>query len=335
MKYKLITLFTLFATSLFAQTSGETIYTFLNAPTAPKQIALGGAVLTSKNDVSQLLWNPSAVNLEVDGDISANFVSYIADINVGSLVYAKSINPKYGIAFLGIQYFDYGDFDRTEATGPEVLGLFTSKDLAFSLGYGYQYQDFSFGLSLKYISSKIDVFTSNAILYDLGVTYTHPEKPLVASLVIRNSGKQLTEYIDTEEKVSSNIGLSAEYRLEHIPIKIYGALDDIGNWDISAPNPSRSKKVFDGADEPEEISEVQNAFRHLSLGAELWPEKLFNLRIGYNARRAQEFQLEPARTNAGLSYGFGINTKFIKFDYAFSKFQEGAKYSTFGLTLHL
>ncbi|MDO6739144.1 type IX secretion system protein PorQ [Wenyingzhuangia sp. 2_MG-2023] len=335
MKYKILLFLTFLFQNLFSQTGGESLYSFLNTPTSPKQIALGGVTLTSRNDVSQLLWNPSSLNEEIDGDVSINFVNYIADINVGSLVYAKSINPKYGMAFLGVQYFDYGDLDRTEASGPEILGSFSSRDLAFSLGYGYVYKMVSVGATLKYVSSKIDVYTSTALLYDFGITYLDPNSSFVASLVVRNSGKQLTQYIDTEEKVSNNVILAVEYSLEHMPIKFYGALDELNNWDISESNPSREKVDLNGEVTEENISELSNAFRHLSVGAELWPEKKINLRIGYNHRRAQEFQLEEVRTSAGLSYGFGINTRLIKFDYAFSKFQEGAKYSTFGLTLHL
>ncbi|NJB83833.1 type IX secretion system protein PorQ [Wenyingzhuangia aestuarii] len=335
MRYIIITILVFLSQNLFSQTGGETVYAFLNAPTSAKQIALGGVTLTSRDDVSQLLWNPSSVNSKVDGDLSVNFVNYIADINVGSLVYAKSIKPEYGTAFLGIQYFGYGDLERTEASGPEVIGTFSARDISFNLGYGYTYKQVAFGATIKYVSSKLDTYTSSAILYDLGVTYLHPDLPFVASLVVRNSGEQLTQYLDREEKVSKNVILAAEYRLEHVPIKIYGAIDDLSNWDISEPNPSKDKTDLNDNVTSEKISDISNALRHVSLGAELWPEKKLNLRIGYNHRRSQEFQLNEVRTAAGLSYGFGINTKYIKFDYAFAKFQEGAKYSTFGLTLHL
>lgn len=321
--------------NLFSQVGGETLYTFLNTPTSPKQISLGGVTLTSRNDVNQTLWNPSAVNKQVDGDVSVNYVNYIAGISVGALSYAKSINPKYGVAFLGIQYFNFGDFERTDETGPTVLGNFSARDIAFSLGYGYTFRDVTFGASVKYISSKIDTFTSSALLYDIGFTYVDPTRPFVIALAIRNSGKQLTEFIDDRERIDNNVILSAEYRLAHVPLKFYGSLDELYNWYISVANPSRTKTGLDGEVTIEKISEFQNALRHLSIGAELWPEKMFNARIGYNFRRAQEFQLGDVRTGSGLSYGFGINTKFIKFEYAFSKFQEGAKYSTFGLTLHL
>ena len=335
MKYIVFLFSVLVSSSLFSQTGGETLYTFLNIPTSTKQVALGGVTLTSREDVSQTLWNPSSVNSKMENDLSLNYIKYISGINVGSLSYAKSINPLYGTAFIGVQYFNYGDFERTEASGPTVVGIFSARDLSFNIGYGYTLESVSFGASLKYISSKIDTYTSSALLYDLGITYMHPTKPFVMSLVLRNSGKQLSAFIDKKELIRNNAILSMEYRLEHVPLKVYGAIDELNNWSISEPNPSRSKTDLDNKVTPEAVSDINNALRHVSIGAELWPEKMINLRIGYNHRRAQEYQLNEVRTGAGLSYGFGFNTKFLRFDYAYAKFQEGAKYSTFGLTVHL
>lgn len=335
MKHFWIALFVLCTQHLFSQAGGETLYSFLNTPTSPKQIALGGAVLTSVDDVSQALWNPSAISNNVSGDVAINYVNYIADISVGSLVFAKSINPKYGTAFLGVQYFDYGSFENTNASGPEIIGTFSPKEIAWSLGYAYTYQEVTFGAALKYVTSNIDTFSSSALLFDVGVTFIHPEIPLKAALSIRNSGKQLTHYLDRKEKIKNHATLSVEYQLKHVPFKFFGVLDDIGNWDISVPNPSNTKSSIDGTETLEKIEWYENLARHTSVGVELWSNKLINVRVGYNHRRTKEFQLEDVRTNAGLSYGFGINAKRFKFDYAFSKFQEGAKYSTFGLTLRL
>ncbi|MEN8824986.1 MAG: type IX secretion system protein PorQ [Wenyingzhuangia sp.] len=335
MKYIFFTLFVFFSSGLFSQTGGETLFAFLNTPTSAKQIALGGVTLTSRDDVSQTLWNPSSVNPKMDNDVSLNYVNYISGINVGSFSYAKAIDPKYGVAFLGIQYFNYGDFERTEATGPTVLGSFTARDVSFNFGYGYHLESVSIGASIKYVSSIIDTYTSTALLYDIGITYIDPLKPFLMSLVLRNSGSQLTSYINHEELIRNNVILSVEYRLEHVPIKIYGAIDELNNWEISTSNPSRSVTDLDNTVKEESINDFQNALRHLSLGAELWPKRLISVRLGYNHRKSQEYQLNEIRTKAGLSYGFGFNTKHLRFDYAFAKFQEGAKYSTFGLTVHL
>ncbi len=335
MRFKIVFILVLVFQNLTAQVGGETLYPFLNIATSPKQVALGGVTLTSTNDVSQLLWNPSMVANELDGDLAVNYTNYIADINVGSLVYAKSINPKYGMAFLGVQYLDYGDFNRTEASGPEILSTFTSRDLAFSLGYGYRLDLISIGAAVKYVSSKIESYTSSALVFDLGITFYDPNSSFIASLSFRNSGNQLSPYLDKKEDIQHNIIFATEYSLEHVPLRFYVALDELNNWQLSEANPSREKVNLNGESTPEQISPIENALRHLSIGAELWPEKMFSLRIGYNHRRAEEYQLQEVRTGAGLSYGFGLNTKWVKIDYAFAKFQEGAKYSTFGLTLHL
>ena len=61
---------------VFAQTGGENIYAFLNTPTSPKQIALGGVTLTSTDDVSQTLWNPAILNSKIEGDLAVNYINY-------------------------------------------------------------------------------------------------------------------------------------------------------------------------------------------------------------------------------------------------------------------
>ncbi|MDB4297621.1 type IX secretion system protein PorQ [Flavobacteriaceae bacterium] len=335
MKKLLLIFFLSIFQNLFSQTGGETLFAFLNTPTSPKQIALGGNILTAATDVSQTLWNPSIADTILSNEVAVNYVNYIADINVGSFAYAKNIHPKYGTAFIGGQFFNYGDFDRTNADSPTVVGSFGASDLSINLGYAIRLHEWSIGATAKFINSKIDVYSASAVLYDIGFTYYHPLKPFVFSVVMRNLGGSSIAFIDRADPISSEITAAFEYQLEHVPIKIYGAANDLGNWDVSVPNPSRSKTDLENNITEEKISDINNLLRHLSLGAELWPQKKINLRIGYNHRRAQEFQLSEVKTKAGLSYGLAFNAKKFRFDYAFSKFQEGAKFSTFGLTFHL
>ena len=321
-------------TNVFSQRGGENVFTFLNLPTSPKQVALGGFAITSKNDVGQTLWNPSLASDQVHNHIQANITPYVSDINVGSFVFSHTLNPKYGATFLGVQFVDYGDLDGRDANN-NPTGNFTAQDIAYSIGHSYSWKEFDFGASVKYVLSQIDIYKSNALLVDLGLTYHSETKPLNVSLVYRNLGNQITAYRDQEEEVASNLILAMDYTLEHVPLKLFVAFDEINNWDISAPNPSDEETDLEGNVSNKNISDAENAFRHLSFGAELWSNKKFNVRIGYNARRALEFQLAEIRTNAGISYGFGFKTKYIHFNYAFSKFQEGAKSSTFGLTIDL
>ena len=76
-------------------------------------------------------------------------------------------------------------------------------------------------------------------------------------------------------------------------------------------------------------------FRHIIIGAELFPDSLINIRAGYNFKRARELALQNARTFSGVSLGFGIKMNKFKFNYAYSKFHAAANASTFSLLIDL
>ena len=75
--------------------------------------------------------------------------------------------------------------------------------------------------------------------------------------------------------------------------------------------------------------------RHFVLGAELFPESGFNLRLGYNFRRAKELQLDDIRTFAGFSAGFGLKMGRFKLNYAYTKYHPAENTSTFSLLINL
>ena len=65
---KIIALFCLlFSVVTSAQVGGESTYQFLNLISSPRQAALGGKVLTNVDyDVTQGLYNPATINIEMD-----------------------------------------------------------------------------------------------------------------------------------------------------------------------------------------------------------------------------------------------------------------------------
>jgi len=73
----------------------------------------------------------------------------------------------------------------------------------------------------------------------------------------------------------------------------------------------------------------------LIVGAELFPRKGFNLRIGYNFRRAEELRILEQRNFSGMSFGFGLKIKNLKFDYSYSKYTLAGNTSLFGVTINL
>ncbi len=68
-------------------------------------------------------------------------------------------------------------------------------------------------------------------------------------------------------------------------------------------------------------------------GVELFPQKGFNIRLGYNFRRAEELRLLEQRNFSGISVGLGLKMGRLKFDYSYSRYTLAANTSLFGLTI--
>ncbi len=320
----------------FSQVGGENVYNFLNVPTSARQAALGGKVITLLDDVNQALWNPSTINLEMDNQLGVNYLNFLTDISYASVSFAHMINRNFGTLQGGITYANYGEFIEADVEGVET-GTFKAYDLALSIGYAHQIveSDFYAGVSLKIINSVIHNYSSFGLAADLGVTYTNESVPYIYSLVVRNLGTQITTFDGTQEKMPIEILLGASYRLENVPIRLYLTIDNLQKWNVAKPNPSNSQSGIDGSFTEEEISFFDNTIRHFVIGAELFPESAFNIRVGYNFRRAKELQLANFRTFAGFSAGFGLKMRRIKLNYAFTKYHPAENTSTFSLIVDI
>ncbi len=336
MKRFLLYILILFFSFANAQVGGERIYNFLNIPPSARQAALGGEIYTLRNDVNQALWNPGIIDESIDNKASVGYINYLTDVNVGSATFAHMINRHFGTLQAGIQYIDYGDFIGADENGVET-GDFSSRDLAFSVGYAYQIPriDLYVGVNGKLISSKIENYTSFGAALDMGVYYFSEDRPYTFTAVVRNLGYQVAPYTDEREDLPFEVAAGASYSVGDVPITWYFTLSNLQKWNLAVPNPSNGKTDLDGNTEEENINFFDNAIRHVVIGAEFFPGKNFNIRMGYNFRRAAELKLTQSRTFAGISAGFGIEMGRIRFDYAFTKYHPVSNTSTFTLIFDL
>ncbi|OAD44664.1 type IX secretion system protein PorQ [Polaribacter atrinae] len=325
-----------FSFSLNAQVGGEEVYQFLNISTSARQVALGGEVLTLLDDVNQPIWNPSVISVELDNKLSANYTSFLAGINIGSLSYARTISRRFGTIHGSIKYIDYGALIGADEQGNET-GDFNASDIAVSLGYAINIprSNFFIGSNIRFINSNIANFSSIGVSADLALLYSSPYKPFTFTIVARNIGTQIQTYNGVKEKLPFKVALGGSYKLEHVPLKWYATIDNLQKWNLSVANPSDQTTDLEGNITNEDVGFIGNTFRHFVIGGELFPESLINLRLGYNFRRAAELKLQNARTFSGFSYGFGIQMNRLKFNYAYSKFHSATNASTFSLLIDL
>jgi hypothetical protein len=106
-------------------------------------------------------------------------------------------------------------------------------------------------------------------------------------------------------------------------------------WNVAFSNPSREQTDLEGNVQKENINFIDNAFRHMIAGIELFPESGFNIRLGYNFRRGEELRIAEKRAFAGLSAGFAIKLNKLRLSYSYSKYSTAASSSFFGLNIDL
>lgn len=323
-------------TAAYSQVGGKSVYKFLNLVVSPRQAALGGKVLTIYDyDVNQANFNPAAINPEMDNRLAVNYGSYYGEVRYGTASYAYTYDRHVQTFQAGVNYVNYGKFDGYDENGT-ATSSFTGSEIALSFGYAYNipFTDFHLGASGKLISSSLESYSSFGGAIDLGCVYLDEDNDINYALVLRNFGMQFKPYEDTREPLPFEIMAGISQELSNVPIRWHLTLENLQQWNVSFSNPARAQNNIDGGSTPEKVSFFNNALRHLIIGAELFPKKGFNIRLGYNFRRGEELRLLEQRNFSGISAGVGLKMGRLKFDYSYSRYSLGANTSLFGLTIN-
>ncbi|MFB9052249.1 type IX secretion system protein PorQ [Formosa undariae] len=320
-----------------AQLGGESTYQFLNLVSSPRQAALGGKVITNVDyDVTQALYNPATINVEMDNQLALNYTSHLGAISYGTAAYAYTYDRRTQTFHAGITYVNYGQFEGYDEEGNKT-GTFSGGESALSLGYATQLgrSNIYVGGNLKLITSKLEQYSSFGAAVDIGAIYINENINFNAALVVRNLGTQITTYAGQHEPLPLEIDLGFSQRLENVPIRWHLTLENLQQWPIAVANPARSTSDLEGNKTSEDVSFLSNVIRHTIIGAELFPESGFNLRFGYSFRRGEELRIVDERNFSGLSAGIGIKMNKLRFSYTYARYSSASSSSFFGLNIDL
>ena len=335
-KNRYIYLFLFFTTLSFSQIGGKYTYQFLNLVTSPRQAALGGKILTLYDyDVNQAIYNPATINPDMDNHLSVNYGNYFGEVTYGTAAYAYTWDRHVQTFHMGVNYVNYGTFEGRDEAGI-LTGDFTGSEIAVSFGYAYNipWSDIYIGANGKLISSTLESYNSLGGAIDIGAIYVDKDNDINIALAVRNIGFQFTTYAGQQEPLPLEILAGISQELENVPIRWHLTLENLQQWNIAFSNPNRAEQSIDGTTEEERVSFFNNALRHVILGAELFPGKSFNLRLGYNFRRGEELRIEERRTFSGVTAGVGLRFNNLRFDYSYSRYTLAANTSLFGLMIN-
>jgi hypothetical protein len=170
---------------------------------------------------------------------------------------------------------------------------------------------------------------------DAGLMYINEDIEFNATLVIRNAGTQITTYAGTRESLPFEVALGLSQTLENVPLRWHLTFDNLQEWPIGRPNPARATTDLEGNQTQEKVGFFNNVLRHTIIGAELFPDKGFNIRLGYNFRRAEELRIVEQRNFSGLTFGVGIKLNKMRFSYTHARYSTASNTSFFGLQIDL
>ena len=256
--------------------------------------------------------------------ISLNYASYLSDSKYGTISYVRDLEEGHLVA-LNARYMDYGRMPRTDESAA-IDGEFGAMDASIGLGYAYQFdEDWTIAGSANFVTSRIDNYTSMAVVGNAGVTYHNRQSNETVALVFRNFGYQFKSFNGLRENVAFRVDLGYTRILDEFPVALTITAHDLQKLNISQ----------DFNNNGQEIGWTRKIADHLSFGAELFPQQAFNIRFGYNVKRGNELAVLDQRSFSGLSAGFGIKISSFRFDYAHVRYHNSSNINMFGITLDL
>jgi len=268
--------------------------------------------------------------------LALNYTSYLGGIGYGTAAYAYTVDRRTQTFHAGITYINYGSFDGYDEEGYST-GTFSGSETALSLGYAKQLgrSDFYFGGNLKLITSKLEQYSSFGAAADLGLIYINEYLDFNAALVLRNMGAQITTYAGLNESLPFEVALGMSQKLENVPIRWHLTLENLQQWPISRANPARTTTDLSGNTSNEKIGFLGQVLRHAIIGAEIFPEGGFNIRLGYNFRRGEDLKIVEQRNFSGISAGLSLKMNKMRFSYTHAKYTSAANSNFFGLQIDL
>ncbi len=268
---------------------------FLKVPTGARATGMGGAYSSVANDLTSIFWNPAGL-ADVNA-IAANFsyTQWFADFNHSFAAFSLPFGDQFTMA-LSLVSLSSGEIPVTTINKPEGDGSYYQvQDVSVGFTFsGYLTDQFSFGLTGKYIRTGFASVASSGISFDIGTMYQTGIQGIKLGFAIMNLGTEQTlegSDLGTTLKIHENLNaspLDAKYDASSFGLPLAfraGITSDIIETEEHHLIAAGDFTTF--SDVPEQFA----------LGSEYTWNDIFSVRAGY------VFGSDAA----GFSWGAGIN----------------------------
>jgi len=313
--------------------TGTTAAKFLSIGIGPRANAIGGAFTSIANDASALYWNPAGAASLDQYEAMFTHTSLFNDLDI-SLNYAAIVVPTEGWGNFGVSVtsLDYGMMDVTTEYYPEGTGeKFSASSYAFALSYARNVtEDFTAGITIKYIRELIYNSSADGIAFDIGTIFNTPFYGIKFSSIISNygpklqmSGEDLLVRHDADPNSNgNNETVDAYYKTDkfELPLKLQIGLSKEFQF-------LENQRLTFAVD----ATHSNDNAEYINVGGELALfDDLLYFRGGYKALFLEDSQ-EGLTLGVGINYG--LEVIYFGFDYAFQKYEFLGNTHSFGVRL--
>ncbi len=241
---------------------------------------------------------------------------------------------------LGVDYLNTGLLPETNEVGA-VLGEFRFQESRPRLTLARRLQvkggnQILLGTTVRWTLQTASNFVAQALSTDLGATYVADSGRLQAALVLQHAGFSLDPLGSTHESLPTALHAAFSRKFRYAPFRLHLAMRDLQRWDLAGYDPLREvRDPLTGQINYTPPSFANLALRHLAAAVEAEFGGRLRAQVGYDFRRQLEMQLATRRTNAGLSFGFGLKAGKSQFQWSQSVYHVAGRFTQFSFSRNL
>lgn len=283
---KVFLIFIIAANLILPQSAGSSGLSFLKFGFGARNAAMADAGTSASNDLTALHYNPANLVYDESNEVLFMHNEWIQDVR-SEMIGIKTFIFKLPFA-LGFNVTNISGIEVRTKPG-EAESSFDANYFSASLSTAFQLSDdFSTGITVKYLYEGLFVDEAVGFGVDVGVNYLTPVENLSASAAVKNLGSM-------NKLRNEKTQLPSEFRIS-------------GKYSFSFAN---SKFDFVSVLELQKYFEADNL--HLNAAGEVFYDKLIALRAGY----------QSGWESRGFTSGIGLYWGNLGFDYAFLPFSLG------------
>ncbi len=330
-----------------SQTTVTTAVPFLLIAPDSRSCGMGETGVAIADNAWAIYWNPAGLAFQRGSEIALTHTNWLpglglSDIWIAHLAYKQPVEELDGVIGGQLTYLNLGEFNRTNSTGPEIIGTFIGYELALSATYSTKFSEqFGIGTSVRIIYSHLadqgaglekGSGTSTGFSFDVGLLYrplffpipfTNVDlgKSMSFGMNISNIGPKMS-YVDRAQAdpLPMNLRLGLACKIMESEYNNLSLTLDVARLLVRRYGSSSDefyKAIFStwtGGNFNEQLRKFNS-----SIGIEYWygAPKLIGLRVGY-------FYEDPREGNRKfMTFGAGLRYDVYGFDFGYiSTFEE-------------